>query len=282
MPFDKELTVARYYDKTRLEYRLIWGTSRTMGLHFGYYDDVVVKHDEAVPNMNRVMADMAQISAGDHVLDAGCGIGGSSIWLAQHREAKATGITLSTGQLRDALQAAKRLGLTDKVNFAIADYCQTSFADASFDVVWALESQCHAPDKQAFYKEAFRVLKPGGRLVVGDYARNSRPLTPEGEQRIADWLTNLCIGDLITLDEHARFAQNVGLQVTEQRVIDKHVERSLRNAYEHCLFWNGIAKFLNRFNIISDTSYGNLFGTKRQFDAWEAGDWSYVLMLFRK
>src|SRR5919112_1843604 len=50
-------------------------------------------------------------------------------------------------------------------DFLEASYFDMPFEDNSADVVWAIESVCHAKDKFQFYKEAFRVLKPGGKLI---------------------------------------------------------------------------------------------------------------------
>ena len=72
--------IVQYYNATKREYRLLWRSNRSLGLHFGYYDARHKTHDAAVLNINRKLADLMKITANDHVLDAGCGIGGSSLW----------------------------------------------------------------------------------------------------------------------------------------------------------------------------------------------------------
>jgi cyclopropane fatty-acyl-phospholipid synthase-like methyltransferase len=82
--------------------------------------------------------------------------------------ADVVGISLSDHQIEKARRFAAARGAEDHVTFEVRDYLDTRFPDASFDVVWGLESICHAPDKADFIREARRVLKPGGRIVVAD------------------------------------------------------------------------------------------------------------------
>src|SRR5215213_3712833 len=127
--------IIAYYDKTWLDYRILWLNRRTLSVHFGYTDATTRGHADALLNMNRVLADRAGIHPGMRVLDAGCGVGGSSIWLAQSRGASVIGITPVASQVARARRfaAARRLG--DQVRFEQADYTDTPFPDASFDVV---------------------------------------------------------------------------------------------------------------------------------------------------
>jgi tocopherol O-methyltransferase len=91
--------VIDYFDQTHNDYRLLWGIDRHLGLHCGFADQNTSGHDSAVVNMNRVLATMANISATDRVLDAGCGIGGSALWIAEHLGAAVVGVNINARQV---------------------------------------------------------------------------------------------------------------------------------------------------------------------------------------
>jgi MPBQ/MSBQ methyltransferase len=83
------------------------------------------------------------------VLDVGCGIGGTSRYLAKKlgSNSSVVGITLSPKQVERATQLAKAQGV-DNASFQVMDALQMSFPDNSFDIVWACESGEHMPDKE--------------------------------------------------------------------------------------------------------------------------------------
>ena len=94
--------VVNYYDKTLTEYRLVLELDKHIGIHYGYYDSEHRTYPQASQNMNRVLAEKVGMRAGARVLDAGCGIGGSSIWLARNCGAQPTGITITASQCERA------------------------------------------------------------------------------------------------------------------------------------------------------------------------------------
>ena len=58
---------------------MIWEVHKNYSLHFGFHEKNHMRHNDAVVNANRVLAEIARIRAGDRILDAGCGWGGSSV-----------------------------------------------------------------------------------------------------------------------------------------------------------------------------------------------------------
>ena len=114
------------------------------------------------------LVELAQIGAGDRVLDAGAGIGGTARYIAGERGARVTAVDLTPEycEVADWLNAA--VGLGDRIDVHTADVTQLPFPDASFDVVVSQHVQMNIADKARLYAEARRVLAPGGRLALWD------------------------------------------------------------------------------------------------------------------
>ena len=114
------------------------------------------------------MADRLRLSATDHVLDAGSGIGGPTRYMARRFGCRVTGIDL-TGEFCDvARHLTARLGLTDRVSFEQGDALAMPFADAVFDGAFSMNVSMNIADKRALYREIHRVLKPGARLGLAE------------------------------------------------------------------------------------------------------------------
>jgi MPBQ/MSBQ methyltransferase len=106
------------------------------------------------------------------VLDVGCGVGGTSRYLAKNlgSQASVTGITLSPNQVKRATELAVEQNV-DNAQFTVMNALEMEFEDNSFDIVWACESGEHMPDKDAYINEMMRVLKPGGKFVMATWCQ---------------------------------------------------------------------------------------------------------------
>lgn len=274
--------IVSYYDETWFDYRVLWMTLKNPAIHFGYWDETTRTHGQSLDNMDRVMADVAQVSPGDLVLDAGCGVGGGAFWLAQNRSARVHGITIVENQAARGRRFASARQLGDSVLFTCQDFCHTAFADATFDVVWARESVCHAEDKGAFFKEAQRLLRPGGRLVMADFARASRPSPAGNERLLRAWLERWAVPDLATPDELMRSAVGAGFEDIQVNDVTSAVEPSLRHLHRLVTALSPGAKFLHRLHLRSEVQHGNIKGSEAMWRARRAGLWFYVIVSARK
>jgi len=212
----------KHYDACYWDYLFAWSSRNDLALHYGYWDENTTSHAQSLLNKNQKLYELANIQATDYVLDAGCGIGGSSIWMAKNHGNQLKAITISSKQTYYAANHAKRHGVADKVDFEVSDFCQTPYADETFDIVWGLESVCHALNKADFIREAFRILKKGGRLVVCDGFITSRDVADENWQAVVDcfdgWaVPNLCLRDEFEqLLTEQKFTQVKYEDITEQ------------------------------------------------------------------
>lgn len=145
--------VSQYYNATYFDYFWVLALWRHWGMHFGFYDTFHKTLGEAILNMNAVLAQKAGIQNSSKVLDAGCGVGGSSIWIAKNIGASVVGITLVEEQVAKARRLAKKYGVESKTEFLRRDFLSTGFPDSSFDIVWAIESVCYAEHKRDFLSD---------------------------------------------------------------------------------------------------------------------------------
>jgi len=189
--------IAAYYDTTQVLYSHLW--SRT-GVHYGLWDNGTRCQADAIRNMDGFVASRLGLARGRRVLDAGCGVGGTSLYLADEHGLEVVGITLSEDQLR----RARRLTATSRAAvppiFRRGDYLCTSYPDEFFDGVVAIESVCYAEEKRRFLAEAFRILSPGGRLVVAD-GFAAAPITARARAQYRRLLDGMALTDLNSVKE---------------------------------------------------------------------------------
>jgi SAM-dependent methyltransferase len=154
------------------------------------------------------------------------------MWLAENFDVEVVGITITEAQVELANRFAAERGLADRVRFELRDFCDTGLPDGAFDVVWAQESACHAPDKSVFLKEACRVLRPGGSLAVEDWFRTGRAFGPQDEACLHDWLDCWAIPDIETMDEFVGAAEGAGFEDVRWRDLTLFVRPSLSYLYK--------------------------------------------------
>lgn len=149
--------VAAHYDQLDLAYRRIWGEH----VHHGYWRTGRESSTEATVALIRLVEDRLLLEAQQTVCDIGCGYGATGADLAARCEVAVVGLTLSAAQERVAL-GREVPGFT----CLRRDWLDNGLPDAAFDRAYAIESSEHMADKARFFAEAWRVLRPGGRLVV--------------------------------------------------------------------------------------------------------------------
>jgi cyclopropane fatty-acyl-phospholipid synthase-like methyltransferase len=154
----------RYYDRVMPAWRLLMGNN----LHYGYFESPHEDLDAATHNLTLRVANHARLDAGLDVLDVGCGDGQTSCFLAEHFGCRVIGISTGKKGVDKARRLSRARGLSRRVAFRLRDGMDNGFPDGSFDRVWVIQSSHFMLDKRRLLDECVRVLRPGGRLALGD------------------------------------------------------------------------------------------------------------------
>ena len=160
--------VALHYDELDPFYRGIWGEHVHHGLWLSGKESVEV----AVRQLVDIVAAQANVQPGTQVCDVGAGYGGTACQLVKDYGANVTALTISKAQYD---YAVARHGRDGNPHFVLGDWLDNDLPDASFDVVTAIECASHMGDMERFFAEAFRVLRPGGRLVFCAWLAGEHP-----------------------------------------------------------------------------------------------------------
>ena len=177
--------VGAYYDSCHWWYRLFYSDAESLGIHYGFWNGPDATRADALVEPYLDIMRRLKPMEGDHILDAGCGVGGATLWMAEHSRAHYTGLTLSDVQLKAARSLAERRALAGRADFQRLDYCRTGLPAESFDGVFSIESLCYTyPEPEIAFQEIHRLLR---RAVARYWERKAgrwqKLRDPEGRRR---------------------------------------------------------------------------------------------------
>lgn len=182
----KQQKVVQYYDNlgSRLGYKyILWGSQ-----HFGFYPNkkADITEKEAQVLYNELVVKTLGIESGQKILDAGCGQGVVSSYLAKNYDIKIWGITIVPAEVEKAKKLAARMDTHGRASYEVMDYSETNFPDAYFDTVYTNETLSHSSDIAKTLKEFMRILKPGGKLVLFEYTISPDEKFDKREKKMFD------------------------------------------------------------------------------------------------
>ncbi len=180
-------------------------------IHDGYYLTGKETLPQAQEELVRMLAAKARITNGTTLLDVGCGVGGSSIWLARNLGVHPTGITISPVQVETAHKLAEEAGVD--ASFLLMDANQLSF-DLRFDCLWMVAMTTHLAHQEQVLDDALGYLETGGRIVIFDWMAAEETPAVENDSDVAAVAEGMLLASLYSLNSYLGRLTARGCRIT--------------------------------------------------------------------
>lgn len=218
MQYNDTLKIREHYDLASPYYKELWGSH----IHHGYWITGHETKEVAAQNLVDMLVSHSGLRHGDKVLDIGCGIGGTSIFLAREYGCDVTGITISPVQVSMAREAAA--GMPDPPRFEVDDANDISVT-GSFDIIWSVEMISHLRDRDNLFRRAAALLKPGGRMCITDWWKDEG-LSEAASRKYIDPIEKGMLVSLPTLSEYMEHIANHDFRLLYYEDISDRVART--------------------------------------------------------
>jgi len=274
--------IVTYYDQCEVDYKWLWHLNKVNAMHYGLWNEKTSKLRVALKNMNDYVISKLEVSEGDTILDAGCGVGGTSKYLAERYKVNIEGITLSQHQVNQANKSFGQGQFIGHANFSVQDFTQTNFGSEHFDSIYAIESVCHANEKADFLKECYRQLKTGGILTIAGFFMTNDVNAEEDLELMNKWADTWAVPSFEPEQSFLQKAEQAGFSISENNNITEQIKRSARRLYR--MFYPGIFfhQIFKLFKIRNHVQGKNVWSTFYQYKSLKKGLWEYRVFKFTK
>lgn len=205
--------IQHFYDRSTQLWLDVWGEH----MHHGYYgaDGTERKeHRQAQIDLIEALLRWGEVDTATHILDVGCGVGGSARYLAQKLDAEVLGLTLSPVQAERGAMYNRQADLEDQVVIRTQDMMTLTEADGPFDLIWSLESAEHIADKRGLLEMFHTLLKPGGKFLMVTWCHRDVPPALTAEE--GNVIENICklyhLPPMISPKDYENRVQELGFQ----------------------------------------------------------------------
>ena len=217
--------IIAHYDELSPYYRDLWG----LHLHHGYWRTGSETKEQAQEQLIGELIARAGVGRGARILDVGCGLGATAIYLSKNLDAKVIGITISPKQVEIGNGLASQLGAD--VQLLLMDAERLDIEDR-FDVVWSVEAISHLDKKANFFGAVARLMKTGGKLVIADWFKSGSATAEQQRRFLAPIERAMLVPSLEAPDSYAAHIREAGLDVILFEDVSANVSRTWDLAIE--------------------------------------------------
>jgi tocopherol O-methyltransferase len=258
--------IREHYDSLALIYSTFWGDH----IHHGFFDTGEESAADAQVNMLSHCVALLDLRGRERVLDCGCGHGGTLLHLATQYACEGIGLTLSPKQAKIASHNASRAGVDGMINFQIQDVARFSFPSDDFDLVWAMESTEHFPDKPKFFHDVAGTLREGGQSLVAAWTGSMENL------RVCEVARAFLCPELWTGQQYRAAIEATGMRISNCEDLTAKVIRTWEICQQHARRTAPVVKLLPR------AAREFVEGIEIILDAYRSGDLTYTVITARK
>jgi len=211
--------IIQHYDEISPYYRDLWG----IHIHHGYWKTGLETKDEAQEQLIDCLISHAQIQRCATILDVGCGLGGTAIYLHKKLDAHVTGVTISPRQIEIANELAQSRGAD--VRLMLMD-AESLTLGGSFDVVLSVEAISHLNHKADCFRSMARLLKAGGKLVIADWFRSHTASPKEEFEFLHPVERAMLVPKLESPSVYMKYVTATGLNVIKFEDLSTNVQKT--------------------------------------------------------
>jgi len=164
---------------------------KSLFLNLGYWERAST-YDQACQDLAELLGEAAQLGPTDTVLDAGFGFADQDLfWVKRFGPRKIIGLNITPLQIEVAKRRVAEAGLSDRIDLRFGSATEIALESESVDKVVSLESAFHFNTREKFLHEAWRVLRPGGRIAMADILPCATPEAFSFQRRMSEALGRL-------------------------------------------------------------------------------------------